>query len=162
MVNFSDYAGSFLKGTDLQGREHLVTIEKIVEEEVGDSDKLVAHFVGRRKTLPLNKGHIAVLSQAFGEDPANCIGRQVILYPEATRTPQGAAAVGVRLKLPQQSQAAAPPPQQTYAPPPPESPPPAAGRGPRGRDSLLTTFRTTAASPAAAVRTSGADQHDLR
>ena len=28
MVNFSDYAGNFLKGTDLQGREHLVTIER--------------------------------------------------------------------------------------------------------------------------------------
>ena len=56
MVSFSDYAGNYLKGTDLQGREWLVTIDKIVEEDVGDSDKLVAHFVGRRKTLPLNQG----------------------------------------------------------------------------------------------------------
>ena len=68
-----------------------------------------------------------MLSQAFGENPANCSGRQVILYPGATRTPQGAAAVGVRIKLPQlQSQAAAPPPQQAYAPPPQSPPPPPA------------------------------------
>jgi len=118
-MNFNDYAGSFLKGTDLQGREHLVTIGKIGEEEVGDSIKLVTHFVGRRKTLPLNRGHVAVLSQAFGEDTANCIGKRVILYPEATRTPQGAAAIGVRIKPELQSQAAAYPP-----PPPPQSPPP--------------------------------------
>jgi hypothetical protein len=47
MATFSDCAGDNLKGSDLQGREWLVTIAKIVEEDIGDNDKLVAHFVGR-------------------------------------------------------------------------------------------------------------------
>ena len=63
--------------------------------------KLVAHFMDRRKTLPLNKGHIAVLQQAFGDNPDNCRGANIILFPEATRTPQGLPAIGVRIKLPQ-------------------------------------------------------------
>ena len=122
MASFSEFAGNYLKGTDLEGREWLVTIERIVEEEVGDDGKpkLVAHFVGRRKRLPLNRGHIAVLSQAFGDNPDNCRGAQVVLFPEQTRTPSGQPAIGVRIKLPHlQSQAAAPPAQQAYAPPPP-------------------------------------------
>ena len=32
MASFSEFAGNYLKGTDLQGREWLVTIERIVEE----------------------------------------------------------------------------------------------------------------------------------
>ena len=93
MASFSEFAGNYLKGTDLQGREWPVTIERIVEEEVGDDEKprLVAHFKDRRKTLPLNKGHIAVLSQAFGDNPDNCRGANIIIFPEATRTPQGPA-----------------------------------------------------------------------
>ena len=49
MALFSEFAGNYLKGTDLEGREWPVTIERIVEEEVGDDEKpkLVAHFVGR-------------------------------------------------------------------------------------------------------------------
>jgi hypothetical protein len=120
MTSFSEYAGHYLKGQDLQGREWLVVIEKIPEEDVGDNDKkLVAYFVGRKKTLPLNKGHIAVLSAAFGDDPNNCRGAQVILYPEPTRTPQGLPAIGVRIKLPP---LAAPQPQPQYAPPPSPQP----------------------------------------
>ena len=100
MVTFSDYAGNYLKGVDLQGREWLVAIDKIVEEDVGDSDKLVAHFAGRRKSLPLNKGHIAILSQAFGEDPANCQWPAGDPLSGEHPNPQGAAAIGVRIKLP--------------------------------------------------------------
>ena len=116
---FSDYAGNYLKGGDLQGREWLVTIE---QDRRGarrrDREKLVAHFVGRRKTLPLNQGHIAVLAAGFGDDPAIAAARSVILYPEATRTPPGsrqsasdqaatAAAPAHRSAAPQQAASAA-------------------------------------------------------
>ena len=109
---------AIIEGSDLQGREWPVAIDKIVEEDVGDSDKLVAHFVGRRKTLPLNKGHIAILSQAFGENPANCSGRQVILYPRPPAPRRARRRSACRIKLPQLQSQAAPPPPQPQPPPP--------------------------------------------
>ena len=38
MPKFSDYDGNYLKGSDLQGREWPVTIDKIADEVVSDDE----------------------------------------------------------------------------------------------------------------------------
>ena len=54
MVKLSDHRAAALKCADLGSREHLVQIESIGEEEVGEERKLVARFESKTKGLVLN------------------------------------------------------------------------------------------------------------
>ena len=83
MVKLSEYrGGSTLKCADLGQKEHLVQIESIREEEVGEERerKLVARFEGKSKGLVLNDTNLETLEMAFGEDSSDLIGAQVILF----------------------------------------------------------------------------------
>ena len=80
MVKLSDYrGGNLLKCADLGRKEHLVQIESIAEEDVGEGRKLVARFEGKTKGLVLNDTNLEALEAAFGPDSDDAIGGQVIL-----------------------------------------------------------------------------------
>ncbi len=86
---------------DLGRKEHLVTIESIQEEEVGDDRKLVARFEGKAKGLVLNDTkNLETLETAFGPDSEDAIGGQVILFVDPDVRYGGQRVGGVRLKLP--------------------------------------------------------------
>lgn len=77
---------SWLKAADLQRKEHTVTIENVTLAEVGRDNeqkqrKLELHFVGRDKTLLLNKTNSDAISYAYSPDTDNWLGKQIVLYP---------------------------------------------------------------------------------
>lgn len=101
MVKFSDHrGGNFLKCADLGRKEHLVQIELIGEEEVGEDRKLVARFVGKSKGLVLNDTNLEALEAAFGADSDDAIGGQMLLYVDHDVRYGGQRVGGIRLKLP--------------------------------------------------------------
>ena len=101
MVKLSDHrGGNFLKCADLGRKEHLVQIESIAEEDVGEERKLVARFVGKVKLLVLNDTRLEALEAAFGPDSDDAIGGQVILYVDPDVRFGGQKVGGIKIKLP--------------------------------------------------------------
>jgi hypothetical protein len=104
MVKLSDYrGGSLLKVADLGRKEHLVQIESIAEEDVGDERKLVARFEGKSKGLVLNDTNLEALEAAFGSDSKDAIGGQVIVYVDPDVRFGGQRVGGIRIKLPKKA-----------------------------------------------------------
>ena len=67
-------SGQYLKASDLIGREAVVRLSHMTEEQMPEQDgkagemKYVAYFVGKQKGVVLNKTNIGVLSDLGLED----------------------------------------------------------------------------------------------
>jgi hypothetical protein len=106
MVKLSDHrGGSLLRVADLGRKEHLVVIEKIAEEDVGDGRKLVARFEGKVKGLPLNDTNLEALEEAFGPDSNDAIGGQVLIVVDPEVRYGGQRVGGIRIRLPKEANA---------------------------------------------------------
>jgi hypothetical protein len=62
------FPSNFLKASDLNGRAVKVTIESVTMEKVGEDRKPALHFVGKDKTLILNKTNSNRIEEATGTD----------------------------------------------------------------------------------------------
>ena len=62
------FPSNYLKAGDLNGRAVRVTIESVTMEKIGDDRKPVVHFVGKDKTLVLNKTNSNRIQEATGTD----------------------------------------------------------------------------------------------
>src|SRR5262245_65595670 len=93
------YPSKYLKATDLQGREHRVTITDVTFESVGDDKKLVAYFNGKQKGLVLNKTNARAIAKIFGDDSRDWIDKEEIIT-ETVVDFRGDAAPTIRLNLP--------------------------------------------------------------
>lgn len=105
MAKLSSFrGGSYLKVADLGNKEHLVQIEAIKQEAIGqDGDqkpKLVAYFRGRSKGLVLNDTNLEVLELGFGPDTDDAIGGQTVLFVDPDVRFEGKKTGGIRIKLP--------------------------------------------------------------
>jgi hypothetical protein len=122
MPSYKAAFGSFLKQEDLQGKSAKVVIESVNVEDVKDADsgktekKLVAHFLGKDKSLILNRTNCETLEEICGtDDYAAWAGRPVVLFVDPTVKFGGKTVGGLRIRA--VGLAAAPPP-----PPPPHEP----------------------------------------
>jgi len=96
------YPSKFLKATDLQGREHRVTIGNVAFESVGDDKKLIVYFAGKTKGLVLNKTNARSLAKIYGDDSRAWADKEVILY-ETVVDFRGESMPTIRLKFPPQA-----------------------------------------------------------
>lgn len=124
MPSFKTAFGSYLKTEDLQGRPARVVIETVQIEEVKSDDgiekKLIAHFMGKDKSLILNRTNCELLEGIIGTDDYEAwAGQSVVLYPTTTKF--GAKTVPcLRIRAVQVAPKPAPPPLVVVAPPVPE------------------------------------------
>jgi hypothetical protein len=74
------FPSKFLKAADIKGRSVTVTVDKVVKEEVGDSEKFVCYFKKADKGLVLNGTSWDALEDISGElDSDNWHGVRVTL-----------------------------------------------------------------------------------
>lgn len=79
------FPSAFLKTDDLQGRQVTVTIESYSLEDVGDDEKkLVLHFAGKNRGLVCNKTNAASISDIYGDEMDEWLGKRITLYPTKT------------------------------------------------------------------------------
>ena len=94
------FPSKWLKGEDLQGKSHKVTIDRVVQEEVGqgaDTEvKLVCYFVGKQKGVILNKTNANSIAGRYGDETDDWSGAEVELRPEMV-TFQGKTAPAIRI-----------------------------------------------------------------
>lgn len=117
LPSYKSAFGSFLKQEDLQGKAIKVVLESIDLEDVKDNDsgktekKLIAHFVGKDKTLILNRTNCEALEAICGtDDYASWKGRAVVLYTDPTVKFGGKTVGGLRIRAVSNGAKPAPPP----------------------------------------------------
>ena len=71
-----------LSAADLGGKAVRVTIESVEVQKFDEGDKPVLHFVGKDKTMVLNKTNALRIVEATGTDESDdWTGWSIILYP---------------------------------------------------------------------------------
>lgn len=110
---------NFLFSYDLQGRDVVVTIERVVQGElVGQqgrkTKKPVVFFKGKSKPLALNITNIKTIASLYGSFRVeDWIGKSITLYPTTTNFgSETRDCIRIRNKRPGTQQAAASEPQQ--------------------------------------------------
>lgn len=110
---------TFLKGTDIEGKEVTVTISKVeLTEQERDGKKtpqLILSFEGKEKRLGLNVGNTERVIEIHGGETESWLGRQITLYTEMVSNPQGQRVPGIKV-MKQQSAVSTPEPYDLEAP----------------------------------------------
>jgi hypothetical protein len=98
MVNVNSiYSGETLKASDLQGREHIVTIAGVESKEFDNGRKLVVKFVGAKKAFVCNKTNGKRIAFIHGDETNGWIGKKIVLAPEMV-VYKGDAVWAIRVK----------------------------------------------------------------
>jgi hypothetical protein len=98
-VNYNDFHTSkFIGVADLNGTSHIVQIERFSSEQLQDGKvKPAIHFIGKQKSLLVNKTNWGTLGAAFGKDLNSWVGRSVELFAMPCQGPTGMTQ-GVRVR----------------------------------------------------------------
>ena len=97
------FPSTYLKASDLQGREITVTIDRAEMEPIGQGDKKenkpILYFRGKEKGVVLNKTNSFAIADAYGKNTDDWIGQQVILFC-AWVDFQGRSVEAIRIRVP--------------------------------------------------------------
>ena len=100
MPNMNDFFDSkWLKADDLKGREVRTVISRIEVTKMNDGNKPVMFFEGKKKGVVLNKTNATRISNAYGDNMNDWIGKAVVIYPDTT-TFNGQSVACIRVKVP--------------------------------------------------------------
>lgn len=93
----------YLKAADLQKQKHQVTIQSIdmaeFDENGRKTKKLILHFVGKPKSLVLNKTNSDTIMYVLGPDTDQWLQKSIILYPTLVDY-QGRSVEAIRVEMP--------------------------------------------------------------
>lgn len=75
------FPSNYLKASELQGRDVTVTMSNVVFETIGQDRKPVLYFAGTKKGMVLNKTNSNNISQLYGQETENWVGKKITLFP---------------------------------------------------------------------------------
>lgn len=78
------FASNFFKAEDFDKKGRNLVMASVEVEEVGKESKLVLHFKGEDKTLPLNKTNALVIAELHGDDVDDWDGNAIRVYRDST------------------------------------------------------------------------------
>jgi UDP-glucose 6-dehydrogenase len=93
------FPSNYLKSSDLQGRNVLVKIDRVVYEEVNKERKLAMYFVGKDKPMILNKTNANTIALAYGQDTDDWRDAEVVLFVAMVDF-QGKTVEALRVRVP--------------------------------------------------------------
>jgi len=80
-MNINDqFPSKYLKASDLNGGEAIVTIKDCIVESLGEDKRPVLYFSGKEKGVVLNKTNATNISDHYGPDTDEWVGKKVVLY----------------------------------------------------------------------------------
>ena len=92
------FPSAYIKAADLQGRSAIVTMDRVVMEDIGGDQKPILYFLGKDRGLPLNKTNANIVAEMYGWETDNWQGNPITLYPARVEF-QGKIVDAVRVKL---------------------------------------------------------------
>lgn len=93
------FPSNYLKSDDLQGHEPTVTIVAAAMETVGNDQRLVLSFQGKKKSMICNKTNAGRIAFLYGDDTDGWIGKEIVLTSEFVEF-QGKTVKGLRVRPP--------------------------------------------------------------
>lgn len=91
----------YLNAADMVGRRVKVKISGTELKEFNNNNevemKLVLSFEGKDKKMTLNKTNAMILSDRFGDDEADWIGKEIEIYTEKTKNRSGQLVDGLKV-----------------------------------------------------------------
>ena len=105
------FPSKYLSSADLDGREPVVTIDRVVSENIGDDLKLVVYFAGKDKGVVLNKTNANAIADITGEDDTDAWKGHKIKLITVKVEFQGKRVPAIRIEeaAPKSTRKAAPP-----------------------------------------------------
>ena len=90
----------YLNATDVGNQTFKLTVANVVMEKMENDGvmKPVMSFHGAQKGMPINATNWDNMASVYGDESDNWIGKQVEMYTEATRMPNGTPTRGVRVR----------------------------------------------------------------
>lgn len=74
------FPSTYVKASDLNGKELTLTMANVEREKLGDDLKPVLYFKGAKKGLVLNKTNTNAIGDAYGDDSDDWFGQPIILF----------------------------------------------------------------------------------
>ena len=74
------FPSTYLKASDLDGRNIGVTMDYVKMEDIGGDHKPVLYFVGKEKGMVLNKTNANNITMVYGDDTDDWHGGELTLY----------------------------------------------------------------------------------
>ncbi len=101
------FPSKFLKASDLQDQEHLLTIDRVEMDSVGrdKEEKPILYFRKKQKGLVLNVTNTKTISKLYGDDSEEWAGKEIVAYPTETDY-EGERVECIRVKAPKAAKAA--------------------------------------------------------
>ncbi|MGH8772162.1 MAG: hypothetical protein ACREV2_13455 [Burkholderiales bacterium] len=95
------FKSTYLRAADLKGSSVKVQIEEVRMEVMpdGEEEKPVLSFVGKDRGLVLNRTNANLLSERYGDDTEQWLGKTVELVTERVSF-RGKLTDGIRVKVP--------------------------------------------------------------
>jgi hypothetical protein len=95
------FPSKYLKSEDIEGREPLVVIDRIVMEELTDGErKPVMYFRDKKKGMIVNRTNWMACEFLYGEESDDWAGKEVTLFVAPVTTPSGKPTRGLRIRGP--------------------------------------------------------------
>ncbi len=90
----------YLNATDVGNQTFTLTITSVVMEKMENDGvmKPVMSFQGAQKGMPVNATNWDNMASVYGDESDGWVGKQVEMYTEATRMPNGTPTRGVRIR----------------------------------------------------------------
>ncbi len=90
----------YLNATDVGNGVFKLTVVSVVMEKMENDGamKPVMSFQGAQKSMPINATNWDNMAVVYGDESDNWIGKQIDMYTEATRMPNGKPTRGVRIR----------------------------------------------------------------
>ena len=90
----------YLNAADVGSGIYKLTIRSVVMEKMENDGamKPVMSFVKAQKSMPINATNWDNMASTYGDESDDWIGKQIEMYTEATRMPNGTPTRGVRIR----------------------------------------------------------------
>ena len=101
MTTLNDlFPSKYLKAADIGESDLIVTIKKLVKEELGQDrdEKPVLYFSETDKGLVLNKTNAESIAAIYGNDLGGWVGKRIALYATEVSF-AGKVSMGIRVRL---------------------------------------------------------------
>lgn len=90
----------YLNAADIGAGTFTLTVVSVIMEKMENDGamKPVMSFQGAQKSMPINATNWDNMAVVYGDESDNWIGKQIEMYTEATRMPNGTPTRGVRIR----------------------------------------------------------------
>ena len=96
------FPSTYLKASDLNGKPTSAVMADVKMETIGNDEKPVLYFRGKKKGLALNRINSSVIIDKYGENSEDWQGSTLVIFPSRTEF-KGEMVDCIRVRFPEEA-----------------------------------------------------------